>query len=202
MADRAGKNVRYNSPPRRVADPLRGRYVGRRIEFPAATRAIIDAERAEANARGEIYLIPLRFMPENEYIEPPANLQRNRRHEPAYLRANRAAARAAAEEEEEAEAAAAAAPAAEAAAAPALAAAAAPAVAAPVVAAPAPAVAAPALAVAAPAAAALAAVEEAVEENNNNNNFIIRRVKRSRPGNISRKGRKGRKNRKSRKSRH
>ena len=124
MADRAGKNVRYNSPPRRVADPLRGRYVGRRIEFPAATRAIIDAERAEANARGEIYLIPLRFMPENEYIEPPANLQRNRRHEPAYLRANRAAARAAAaaaEEEEEAEAAAAAAPAAEAAAAPAVA---------------------------------------------------------------------------------
>ena len=106
MADRAGKNVRYNSPPRRVADPLRGRYVGRRIEFPAATRAIIDAERAEANARGEIYLIPLRFMPENEYIEPPANLQRNRRHEPAYLRANRAAARAAAaaaEEEEEAD---------------------------------------------------------------------------------------------------
>ena len=195
MADRAGKNVRYNSPPRRVADPLRGRYVGRRIEFPAATRAIIDAERAEANARGEIYLIPLRFMPENEYIEPPANLQRNRRHEPAYLRANRAAARAAAaaaEEEEEAEAAAAAAPAAEAAAAPAVA-----------VAAPALAVAAPALAAAAaPAAAALAAVEEAVEENNNNNNFIIRRVKRSRPGNISRKGRKGRKNRKSRKSRH
>ena len=192
MADRAGKNVRYNSPPRRVADPLRGRYVGRRIEFPAATRAIIDAERAEANARGEIYLIPLRFMPENEYIEPPANLQRNRRHEPAYLRANRAAARAAAaaaEEEEEAEAAAA----------PALAAAAAPAVAAPAVAAPALA------AAAAPAAAALAAVEEAVEENNNNNNFIIRRVKRSRPGNISRKGRKGRKgrkNRKSRKSRH
>lgn len=202
MADRAGKNVRYNSPPRRVADPLRGRYVGRRIEFPAATRAIIDAERAEANARGEIYLIPLRFMPENEYIEPPANLQRNRRHEPAYLRANRAAARAAAaaeEEEAEAAAAAAAAPAAEAAAAPA------PAVA---VAAPAVAVAAPAPAVAvaapapAPAAAALAAVEEAVEENNNNNNFIIRRVKRSRPGNISRKGRKGRKNRKSRKSRH
>ena len=195
MADRAGKNVRYNSPPRRVADPLRGRYVGRRIEFPAATRAIIDAERAEANARGEIYLIPLRFMPENEYIEPPANLQRNRRHEPAYLRANRAAARAAAaaaEEEEEAAAAAAAAPAAEAAAAPAVA-----------VAAPALAVAAPALAAAAaPAAAALAAVEEAVEENNNNNNFIIRRVKRSRPGNISRKGRKGRKNRKSRKSRH
>ena len=195
MADRAGKNVRYNSPPRRVADPLRGRYVGRRIEFPAATRAIIDAERAEANARGEIYLIPLRFMPENEYIEPPANLQRNRRHEPAYLRANRAAARAAAaaaEEEEEAEAAAAAAPAAEAAAAPAVA-----------VAAPALAVAAPALAAAAaPAAAALAAVEEAVEENNNNNNFIIRRVKRSRPGNISRKGRKGRKNRKSRKSRY
>ena len=194
MADRAGKNVRYNSPPRRVADPLRGRYVGRRIEFPAATRAIIDAERAEANARGEIYLIPLRFMPENEYIEPPANLQRNRRHEPAYLRANRAAARAAAaaaEEEEEAEAAAAAAPAAEAAAAPAVA-----------VAAPALAVAAPALAAAAaPAAAALAAVEEAVEENNNNNNFIIRRVKRSRPGNISRKGRKGRKGRKNRKSR-
>ena len=192
MADRAGKNVRYNSPPRRVADPLRGRYVGRRIEFPAATRAIIDAERAEANARGEIYLIPLRFMPENDYIEPPANLQRNRRHEPAYLRAHRAAARAAAaaaEEEEEAEAAAA----------PALAAAAAPAVAAPAVAAPALA------AAAAPAAAALAAVEEAVEENNNNNNFIIRRVKRSRPGNISRKGRKGRKgrkNRKSRKSRH
>ena len=188
MADRAGKNVRYNSPPRRVADPLRGRYVGRRIEFPAATRAIIDAERAEANARGEIYLIPLRFMPENEYIEPPANLQRNRRHEPAYLRANRAAARAAAaaaEEEEEAEAAAA----------PALAAAAAPAVAAPAVAAPALA------AAAAPAAAALAAVEEAVEENNNNNNFIIRRVKRSRPGNISRKGRKGRKGRKNRKSR-
>ena len=202
MADRAGKNVRYNSPPRRVADPLRGRYVGRRIEFPAATRAIIDAERAEANARGEIYLIPLRFMPENEYIEPPANLQRHRRHEPAYRRANRAAARAAAaaeEEEAEAAAAAAAAPAAEAAAAPA------PAVA---VAAPAVAVAAPAPAVAvaapapAPAAAALAAVEEAVEENNNNNNFIIRRVKRSRPGNISRKGRKGRKNRKSRKSRH
>ena len=195
MADRAGKNVRYNSPPRRVADPLRGRYVGRRIEFPAATRAIIDAERAEANARGEIYLIPLRFMPENEYIEPPVNLQRNRRHEPAYLRANRAAARAAAaaaEEEEEAAAAAAAAPAAEAAAAPAVA-----------VAAPALAVAAPALAAAAaPAAAALAAVEEAVEENNNNNNFIIRRVKRSRPGNISRKGRKGRKNRKSRKSRY
>ena len=188
MADRAGKNVRYNSPPRRVADPLRGRYVGRRIEFPAATRAIIDAERAEANARGEIYLIPLRFMPENEYIEPPANLQRNRRPEPAYLRANRAAARAAAaaaEEEEEAEAAAA----------PALAAAAAPAVAAPAVAAPALA------AAAAPAAAALAAVEEAVEENNNNNNFIIRRVKRSRPGNISRKGRKGRKGRKNRKSR-
>ena len=195
MADRAGKNVRYNSPPRRVADPLRGRYVGRRIEFPAATRAIIDAERAEANARGEIYLITLRFMPENEYIEPPVNLQRNRRHEPAYLRANRAAARAAAaaaEEEEEAAAAAAAAPAAEAAAAPAVA-----------VAAPALAVAAPALAAAAaPAAAALAAVEEAVEENNNNNNFIIRRVKRSRPGNISRKGRKGRKNRKSRKSRY
>ena len=44
--------------------------------------------------------------------------------------------------------------------------------------------------------------ETFVEENNNNNNFIIRRVKRSRPGNISRKGRKGRKNRKSRKSRH
>ena len=207
MADRAGKNVRYNSPPRRVADPVRGvwrpgssRFTSRDIVFPEATRAIIEAESAAASARGEFYLIPLRFMPENEYIEPPVNLQRNRRHEPAYLRANRAAARAAAaaaEEEEEAAAAAAAAPAA-AVAAPAVAAAAAPVVA---VAAPA----APALAAAAapaPAAAALAAVEEAVEENNNNNNFIIRRVKRSRPGNISRKGRKGRKNRKSRKSRH
>ena len=190
MADRAGKNVTYNSPPRVVADAVRGRYVGRRIVFPAATLAIIQAESAAATARGEFYLIPLRFMPKNEYIEPPANLQRNRRHEPAYLRANRAAARAAAAAEEEAaeeEAEAVAAVAA-----PALAVAAAPAVAAPALA-----VAAPA-----PAAAALAAVEEAVEENNNNNNLVIRQVKRSRPGNASRKGRKGRKNRKSRKSRH
>ena len=193
MGDRAGKNVRYNSPPRVVADPVRGvwrpgssRFTSRDIVFPAATRAIIEAESAAASARGEFYLIPLRFMPKNEYREPPANLQRNRRHEPAYVRANRAAARAAAAAEEEAAAAAA-----PAAAAPAAAAAAAPALAAPALAAPAP---------MAPAPAAVE--EEAVEENNNNNNFVIHRVKRSRPGNASRKGRKGRKNRKSRKSRH
>jgi len=178
MGDRAGKNVRYNSPPRRVADPVRGRYVGHRIEFPAATQAIIDAEGAAARARGEDYLIPLRFMPETFLTSGPSgqqaapvNLQRERRHEPAYMRVNRAAARAAAaaaEEEEDA-------------AAPAAAAAvAAPAVAAPAVAAP---------AVAAPAAA---------NNNNNNNNLVIRRVKRSRPGNKSRKARKNRKSRKSR----
>ena len=193
MADRAGKNVRYNSPPRIVADPVRGvwrpgssRFNRRNIIFPRATQNIINAGSRAAAAAGSVYLIPLEFMPKNEYREPPANLQRNRRHEPAYVRANRAAARAAAAAEEEA--AAAAAPAA-AAAAPAAAAAAA--------------ALAPAPAAAPMAPAALAAVEEeAVEENNNNNNFIIRQVKRSRPGNASRKGRKGRKNRKSRKSRH
>lgn len=193
MGDRAGKNVRYNSPPRIVADPVRGvwrpgssRFNRRNIIFPRATQNIINAGSRAAAAAGSVYLIPLEFMPKNEYREPPANLQRNRRHEPAYVRANRAAARAAAAAEEEA--AAAAAPAA-AAAAPAAAALAAPALA--------------ALAPMAPAAAALAAVEEeAVEENNNNNNFVIHRVKRSRPGNASRKGRKGRKNRKSRKSRY
>ena len=200
MGDRAGKNVRYNSPPRIVADPVRGvwrpgssRFNRRNIIFPRATQNIINAGSRAAAAAGSVYLIPLEFMPKNEYREPPANLQRNRRHEPAYVRANRAAARAAAAAEEEAAAAAAAA-AAPAAAAPAAAAPAAAALAAPALAAPAP---------MAPAAAALAAVEEeAVEENNNNNNFIIRQVKRSRPGNASRKGRKGRKNRKSRKSRH
>ena len=188
MGDRAGKNVRYNSPPRIVADPVRGvwrpgssRFNRRNIIFPRATQNIINAGSRAAAAAGSVYLIPLEFMPKNEYREPPANLQRNRRHEPAYVRANRAAARAAAAAEEEAAAAAAAA-------------------AAPALAALAPAA---ALAPMAPAAAALAAVEEeAVEENNNNNNFIIRQVKRSRPGNASRKGRKGRKNRKSRKSRH
>ena len=200
MSDRAGKNVRYNSPPRVVADPVRGvwrpgssRLNRRNIIFPRATQNIINAGSRAAAAAGSVYLIPLEFMPKNEYREPPANLQRNRRHEPAYVRANRAAARAAAAAEEEAAAAAAAA-AAPAAAAPAAAAPAAAALAAPALA---------ALAPMAPAAAALAAVEEeAVEENNNNNNFIIRQVKRSRPGNASRKGRKGRKNRKSRKSRH
>ena len=200
MADRAGKNVRYNSPPRIVADPVRGvwrpgssRFNRRNIIFPRATQNIINAGSRAAAAAGSVYLIPLEFMPKNEYREPPANLQRNRRHEPAYVRANRAAARAAAAAEEEAAAAAAAA-AAPAAAAPAAAAPAAAALAAPALA---------ALAPMAPAAAALAAVEEeAVEENNNNNNFIIRQVKRSRPGNASRKGRKGRKNRKSRKSRY
>ena len=199
MGDRAGKNVRYNSPPRIVADPVRGvwrpgssRFNRRNIIFPRATQNIINAGSRAAAAAGSVYLIPLEFMPKNEYREPPANLQRNRRHEPAYVRANRAAARAAAAAEEEA--AAAAAPAAPAAA--------------PAPAAPAPAAAAalapaPAPAPAPMAPAALAAVEEeAVEENNNNNNFIIRQVKRSRPGNASRKGRKGRKNRKSRKSRH
>ena len=191
MGDRAGKNVRYNSPPRIVADPVRGvwrpgssRFNRRNIIFPRATQNIINAGSRAAAAAGSVYLIPLEFMPKNEYREPPANLQRNRRHEPAYVRANRAAARAAAAAEEEA--AAAAAPAA--------------AAAAPAAAALAPA---PAPAPAPMAPAALAAVEEeAVEENNNNNNFIIRQVKRSRPGNASRKGRKGRKNRKSRKSRH
>ena len=186
MGDRAGKNVRYNSPPRIVADPVRGvwrpgssRFNRRNIIFPRATQNIINAGSRAAAAAGSVYLIPLEFMPKNEYREPPANLQRNRRHEPAYVRANRAAARAAAAAEEEAAAAAAAA------AAPALAALA------------------PAAAPAPMAPAALAAVEEeAVEENNNNNNFIIRQVKRSRPGNASRKGRKGRKNRKSRKSRY
>lgn len=199
MSDRAGKNVRYNSPPRVVADPVRGvwrpgssRLNRRNIIFPRATQNIINAGSRAAAAAGSVYLIPLEFMPKNEYREPPANLQRNRRHEPAYVRANRAAARAAAAAEEEA-------------------AAAAPAAAAPALAAPAAAAAAPAAAAAAaPAAAALAPMapapaaveEEAVEENNNNNNFVIHRVKRSRPGNASRKGRKGRKNRKSRKSRH
>ena len=191
MGDRAGKNVRYNSPPRIVADPVRGvwrpgssRFNRRNIIFPRATQNIINAGSRAAAAAGSVYLIPLEFMPKNEYREPPANLQRNRRHEPAYVRANRAAARAAAAAEEEA--AAAAAPAA--------------AAAAPAAAALAPA---PAPAPAPMAPAALAAVEEeAVEENNNNNNFVIHRVKRSRPGNASRKGRKGRKNRKSRKSRY
>ena len=190
------------SPPRVVADPVRGvwrpgssRLNRRNIIFPRATQNIINAGSRAAAAAGSVYLIPLEFMPKNEYREPPANLQRNRRHEPAYVRANRAAARAAAAAEEEAAAAAAAA-AAPAAAAPAAAAPAAAAAAAP-------ALAAPALAAPAPMAPAPAAVEEeAVEENNNNNTFIIRQVKRSRPGNASRKGRKGRKNRKSRKSRH
>ena len=196
MSDRAGKNVRYNSPPRVVADPVRGvwrpgssRLNRRNIIFPRATQNIINAGSRAATAAGSVYLIPLEFMPKNEYREPPANLQRNRRHEPAYVRANRAAARAAAAAEEEAAAAAAAA--------------AAPAAAAPAAAAPALAAPAAAAAALAPMAPAPAAVEEeAVEENNNNNNFVIHRVKRSRPGNASRKGRKGRKNRKSRKSRH
>ena len=213
MGDRAGKDKKYNSPPRRVVDPVRGRYVGRRIEFPAATLAIIQAEGAAARARGEDYLIPLRFMPES-YLKPnlnynrgPVNLQKERRHRPSYMMANRAAAREAAaagleeEEEENAVFGLAAAPAV---------AVAAPAVAAPAVAAPAVAVAGEAvlLAAMAPEGAAqgqaqgfaVAAAPENNNNNNNNNNYNnLPQAKRSRP---SRKNRKGRKNRKSRKSRH
>jgi hypothetical protein len=61
---------------------------GRRIEYPPATKKIVnqmEKEYYEKNPNG-IFLSPLEFMPEEKFIPPPNSPRRNRQYRPNYMK--------------------------------------------------------------------------------------------------------------------
>jgi len=83
---------RVKNTVRGVWGPVRYKEAGwprkPEILFPPKTKAIIERLQAEAEAKGEDFLIPMEYMPEERYVEPANSPLKERRRRPNYTYRN------------------------------------------------------------------------------------------------------------------